>query len=170
MNGDPALRGRGVTPGIPVLIVDRHRDFRRALRTLLEHDARVEVMGDASSPYDAMTMMGREKPAILLLDAAICERGEMGAEAFRRIHAASPETTILVLTSSLAIEPIERQRMRGRGAVDLVSKAEALAAIDRLLDPESGSPSSGPWPGPDPFKIGGRRARTFASDTGGIPG
>ena len=53
---------------IRVLIVDDTRTIRMLIRSLLERDNRVEVVGEASDPYEARDLIKSLRPDVLTLD------------------------------------------------------------------------------------------------------
>jgi len=80
-----------------ILIVDDHPMVREGLRTYLEVASDVEVIGDAGSAEEALGLLPTGRPDVVLLDLVL--PGLEGAAAVRAIHAASPSSRILVLTS-----------------------------------------------------------------------
>jgi len=81
---------------IRVLIADDHPLFRDGLRTLLESVEDIEVLGEAATGEEAITQATTLQPDIILMD--INMPGQNGIEATRRIIAAHPHITVLILT------------------------------------------------------------------------
>ncbi len=80
-----------------VLLVDDHQLMREALRSILERESDVEVVGDAADGEQAVQEALRLRPDLILMDVAMRELN--GIEATRRIHASLPSTRILALSS-----------------------------------------------------------------------
>ncbi|WP_409343640.1 response regulator [Paenibacillus sp. MBLB4367] len=82
---------------IRVLIVDDHPVFRYGLRALLLAEAKmVEVVGEATSGDEAIVLAAHCHPDVILMDINLPEIN--GIEATRRILAALPGISILMLT------------------------------------------------------------------------
>ena len=84
-------------PAITVLIVDDHTVVRRGIRSLLETEDDIEVVGEASNGEEAVREAERLNPKVILMDLVMPELG--GVEATRRIRSRKPDARILVLTS-----------------------------------------------------------------------
>ena len=82
---------------IRVLIVDDHAVVRQGLRTFLELQDDMEVVGEAANGVEAVEQAGRLHPDIVLLDLVMPEMD--GIEATRRIAACSPASRVVILTS-----------------------------------------------------------------------
>jgi two-component system, NarL family, response regulator LiaR len=82
---------------ITVLIVDDHRVVRQGLRTFLELQEDIEVVGEAEDGLQAVEMVRRLKPDIALLDLVM--PGLDGIEATRQVKALGCGTRVIALTS-----------------------------------------------------------------------
>lgn len=80
-----------------VFVADDHELVRYALKTMLEAEADIDVVGEAADGDQAITLCVEAKPDVLVLDLRM--PGEDGVEVCRRVREACPETTVLVLTS-----------------------------------------------------------------------
>jgi NarL family two-component system response regulator LiaR len=82
---------------IRVLIADDHAVVRQGLRTFLELQDEIEVVGEAADGQQAVAEAERLKPDVALMDLVMPRVG--GEEAIRRMAAVSPATRVVVLTS-----------------------------------------------------------------------
>jgi DNA-binding NarL/FixJ family response regulator len=82
---------------IRVAIADDHAVVRQGLRTFLELQDGMEVVGEAADGEEAVAVVERTAPDVVLLDL-VMPRVD-GLEATRRIREAAPGTRVLVLTS-----------------------------------------------------------------------
>jgi two-component system, NarL family, response regulator LiaR len=82
---------------IRVLIADDHAVVRQGLRTFLELQDEIEVVGEAADGEAAVAETERLKPDVALMDLVMPRLG--GEEAIRRIADVSPATRVVVLTS-----------------------------------------------------------------------
>lgn len=81
---------------IKVIIVDDHQLVRVGTRRLLEDIHGIEVIGDACSGEEAVTMVRKHKPDVVLMDVQMPGIG--GLEATRRCLLAHPRVKVLAVT------------------------------------------------------------------------
>ena len=101
---DDALGARSVpesaTEGagpLPVIVVDDQMLERTGLALILDSDDRIEVVGEAGDGREAVDLVDRLRPAVVVMDVRMPVMN--GIEATRRIVAAHPGTRVLVLTT-----------------------------------------------------------------------
>lgn len=82
---------------ITVLIVDDHAIVRQGLRTYLDLQPDIEVVGEASDGREAVSKVRETLPDIVLMDLVMPNVD--GVEATRQVTAVSPSTRVIVLTS-----------------------------------------------------------------------
>ncbi len=80
-----------------ILIVDDHEVVRNGIRSYLETISDFQVVGEASSGEEAISMVSELIPDIVLLDLIM--PGMDGIETTRRVKRISPRTQVVVLTS-----------------------------------------------------------------------
>jgi DNA-binding NarL/FixJ family response regulator len=83
---------------IRVVIVDDHELFRKGLQMVLEAEADIEVVGEASDGNEAIQKAEETSPDVVLMDVRMPKRS--GIDATRTIKDTLPSTKILMLTIS----------------------------------------------------------------------
>ena len=86
-----------MSDGIKVYITDDHPIVRRGIKQLLDTEADIEVVGEATNGREAIADMDKLKPNIVLMDLVMPVMD--GIEAIRQIKISHPQIQILVLTS-----------------------------------------------------------------------
>ncbi len=81
---------------IRVLIVDDHGIVRAGIRSLLEDQADIEVVGEAGSGWKAIELATRLQPDVVLMDIAMGDLS--GLEATQEIRERAPDVNVLALT------------------------------------------------------------------------
>jgi DNA-binding NarL/FixJ family response regulator len=128
--------------------VDDHALVRRGFRRMLEDDAEIKVVGEASDGEEAVRLAIDLRPDVTVMDCALPEFS--GIEATRRIRGALPTARVLML-SMHAEETLVRQAMDAgaRGYIlknaldlDLVKAVRSVAEGKVVLDPQVSKPSS----------------------------
>jgi len=129
-----------------VLLVDDHALVRRGFRRMLEDDAEISVVGEASDGEEAVRLALELKPKVIVMDCAMPELN--GIEATRKILKKLPNAEILML-SMHSEETLVNQAMDAgaRGYIlknamdlDLVSAVKSVAAGLTVLDPQVSRP------------------------------
>ncbi len=82
---------------IRVLLVDDHQVVRRGLRTFLEVQEDIEVVGEASDGDEGVTAAEELRPDVVLMDVKM--PGTDGVEALRRLRELQNSARVLVVTS-----------------------------------------------------------------------
>lgn len=82
---------------IRVLLVDDHQVVRRGLRTFLEIQDDIEVVGEAADGDEGVAATGELRPDVVLMDVKM--PGTDGIEALRRIRESGSDARVLVITS-----------------------------------------------------------------------
>ena len=83
-------------PEIRVLVVDDHAILRDGIRSLLERQEDIKVVGEAGNGREALTRVSELRPDLVLMDVAMPEMN--GLEATRLIKELYPQVKVLILT------------------------------------------------------------------------
>ena len=92
--------GAGAAP-IRLVIVDDHAIIRQGLRTMLDGEPDLQVVGEAASPAEARALTARHRPDVVLLDLKLGDDDEAGLAVCRSLTEADPDVRVLVLTTFL---------------------------------------------------------------------
>ena len=86
-----------MTEPISIIIVDDHEVVRNGLRGYLETLPEFNVVAEAASGEEALTLVAEHIPDVVLMDLIM--PGMDGVETTRRVKKISPRTQVVVLTS-----------------------------------------------------------------------
>lgn len=125
---------------IRLMIVDDSEVVRVGLVALLSQDRELELVGQAETSEDAVTLAVRIEPDLVLLDVRIPEEG--GIEAGRRILEALPNTRILFLSAHADDELVRSAILIGAHGyllkeihgTSLIDSIKRVAAGESILD------------------------------------
>lgn len=126
---------------VRVLVVDDHEVTRVGLRTVLNREAGIDVIGEAANMTDAIHEACRLQPDVVLMDVRLS--GGSGVDACRAIKDICPATRVLFLTSYQDDEAVLAAVIGGAAgyllkhvnAEALVRAIHAVAQGQSILDP-----------------------------------
>jgi DNA-binding NarL/FixJ family response regulator len=81
---------------ISIVLADDHTLIRQGLRALLEPEPELKIIGEAEDGRDAVDIVGKLYPDIVLMDITMA--GLNGLEATRLISTVSPDTQVIILS------------------------------------------------------------------------
>jgi DNA-binding NarL/FixJ family response regulator len=113
-----------------VLLVDDHELMRQGLRSILEREEEVEVVGEAARGREALELARTLEPDVVIMDVAMQDLN--GIETTRRIRAECPRVKVLALSSHSDARYVTA--MLDAGACGYVLKANAYDDLRRALD------------------------------------
>jgi DNA-binding NarL/FixJ family response regulator len=112
-----------------ILLVDDHELMREGLRSILEDEEGVEIVGECSGGREAVALALQLEPEIVVMDVGMKDMN--GIEATRQIRAELPEVEVIALSSHSDSRYVNA--MLEAGACGYVLKANAYADLRRAL-------------------------------------
>lgn len=106
---------------VNICIVDDHPVFRKGLMSLLEQEERFRVIGECSDTYEAMKIIEKALPDVMVLDISL--KGMNGIEFTQFLKQNYPSVAVLILT--MHDEIMYADRAMRAGAKGYVLKQEA---------------------------------------------
>ncbi|MFF0794845.1 response regulator [Streptomyces spiralis] len=128
------------TQALRIVLVDDHAIVRHGLRSILERESDLQVVGEASTAAEAAAVVERTRPSIVLLDLKLSTAADTeGLDLCARLTQRHPDLAVLVLTTflddSLVVEAIQHGA-RGYVVKD-VDTTELLRSIRAVARNES---------------------------------
>ena len=119
---------------ITVLIADDHAVVRDGLRSMIEVDSAIKVIGDAGDGREAVDKVAELRPDIAIVDIAMPELN--GIDSTRRIVQTCPSTKVIILSMYSSTEHIVRALRAGALGYVLKESAgiEVVNAIRTVYD------------------------------------
>ena len=144
---------------IRVLVVDDHAVVRQGLRSLLELQDGIDVVGDAADGEQGVEAATRLRPDVILLDLVMPALD--GISAMRLLRKRLPETRVIVLTSFLDDDKL-LPAIRAGAAGYLLKNAEPQEVVRAVRAADAGQTVLDPV-------VASRLVETLASDDRGEP-
>jgi DNA-binding NarL/FixJ family response regulator len=114
---------------VKFMIVDDHPIFRRGVVALIESDPRYRVCAEAGTVGEALPLIERERPDMILLDITL--REESGLDLMRAIGASHPEIKVLIV--SIHDEAVYAERALRAKARGYLMKQEASSVLKEAI-------------------------------------
>ena len=114
---------------IRVLTVDDHPPFRDAARAVITATTGFEALAEVSSGEDALALLDRLRPDLVLLDVSL--PGIDGLEACRRLTAAANPPLVILISAD--DDPMLRESAHEYGAAGFVAKKELRPGVLRMV-------------------------------------
>lgn len=132
-----------------VFLVDDHEVVRRGVADLLDEEADLTVIGQASSVAETLARVPALRPDILVLDVRL--PGGNGVELCRELRSRWPELNCLMLTSFTDEQAMMDAILAGAGGyvikdiggMELVAAVRTVGSGQSLLDNRQ---RAGAWP------------------------
>lgn len=119
---------------IRILIVDDHLMVREGLKSLLEKEPNITVVGQAASGYEALLAAERTAPHVVVMDVALPDLN--GIEATRQILKAQPQLKVIGLSAHATRDYVNGMLQAGAAAYLLKRSAadELVRAVRVVVD------------------------------------
>ncbi len=124
---------------ITVIIVDDHKMLRQGIRMLLETEADIQVIGEASDGVAGLKLIEQVKPDIALVD--IMMDGMNGIELTKRLTNSVPATRVIILSMLNSMGYVRRAMeagakgyvVKGAGVEELITAVRMVHAGGRFI-------------------------------------
>jgi DNA-binding NarL/FixJ family response regulator len=128
-----------------VLLVDDHGLVRAGLRSRLEQEDDIVVVGESSSAEDAVVKARALQPNVVVLDLVLPRRS--GIEAIGDIAKVSPDSKVIAVSSQTAPSAVRAALSAGAkgyvpkraAATELVTAIRSVRGGDGYVDPDLGA-------------------------------
>jgi DNA-binding NarL/FixJ family response regulator len=149
---------------ITVLLADDHSLIRKGFRLILDGEADIEVVGEASDGTAAVSMTSALRPDVVLMDVRM--PGRDGIEATREIAAAGLPSKVLILTTFDLDDYVYAGLRAGASGFllkdtqpdDLVAAIRTIASGDAVLAPGATRRLIGQFTAQQPEQLSDKRA------------
>jgi two-component system, NarL family, response regulator NreC len=126
---------------ITIFLAEDHKVVRQGLRALLEAEPYLHVVGEAGNGREAIRMVERLRPKVLVVDLMMPELS--GLEVTRQLRKRSPKTRVVVLSmhrdESYVVEALKSGAaayvLKDASSEELVKAVHEAAANRRYLSP-----------------------------------
>jgi two-component system response regulator DevR len=126
-----------MTAMVRILVVDDHTIVRQGLRSILELEPDLTVVGEAATPDEAVAQAARLRPDVVLLDLKLSDAAPAeGLDVCATLRAQRADAAIVVLTTFLDERLLVSALRRGASGyalkdVDAVELARIIRAVHR---------------------------------------
>jgi DNA-binding NarL/FixJ family response regulator len=116
---------------VRILIVDDYEPWRRYVRSILEADADLVILGESADGLDAIKQSEELQPGLILLDIQLPSMN--GLEVARQIGVVSPDSKVLFVSSTQSVEVMREALKFGAGFVMKSDAEQDLLPIVRAI-------------------------------------
>ncbi len=118
---------------IRLLLADDHKLMREGLRSLIQQEAEMTVVGEAGNGREVVALAAKLRPHVVVMDVAMPDLN--GIEATRRIISENPQTRVVALSGHDSKQFVREMLSAGASAYLLKKRAceELLQAIREVV-------------------------------------
>ncbi|MHB1956142.1 MAG: LuxR C-terminal-related transcriptional regulator [Sulfobacillus sp.] len=142
VSGPRASAREGIARGddrvpIRVVVVDAHPLFRHRVMEVLHATGDIEVVGDGLDDTDAVELVERLKPDVLIMELSTPKRADL--KAIEYLHVLSPQLKILILSVQEEEQPLFDAIVHGAQGyiIRMIDPNELVHAVRRVQDGEA---------------------------------
>jgi two-component system response regulator NreC len=114
---------------ITIVLADDHRIVRQGVKTLLERESDLQVVGEAEDGQQAVHLVEQLAPRVLIVDIGM--PGVDGLDVLREVRRSSPATSVVVL-SMHSDEAYVREALIGGASAYVLKSAGAGELLDAV--------------------------------------
>ncbi len=130
---------------ITIILIDDHKLLRAGLRSRLEKETDVSVVGEADTADMGVVLARRLQPDVILLDLLMPRKG--GYDALPELAEVAPEAKVLVISSQAAPSSVRQALSAGAAGYlpkrasdgELVTAIRSVARGSGYVDPDLGA-------------------------------
>ena len=128
---------------ITVAIADDHYMVREGLRTLLEQETDIRVVGEAGNGREAVALVTGSQPDVIVMDVSMPEMN--GIEVLKVLKEKNPDLEVILLTGHATVaKGVQAMKL---GAADVLEKPVDIRVLTEMIkkipQQQASSPSSG---------------------------
>jgi len=123
-----------MTP-VTILLADDHPVVRQGVRAVLEAEPSFSVLGEADDGLQAVDLVGRLKPSVLVIDLMM--PGLTGLEVTRRVRKESPGTQVVVLSMHSG-EPYVLEALRNGASAYVLKSSQSAHLVQAVREAAAG--------------------------------
>jgi DNA-binding NarL/FixJ family response regulator len=127
---------------IKIFLADDHAVVRDGLRSLLETQAEITVVGEAADGRETIRQVKRLRPDVVIMDIAMPELN--GIEATQQIRRSCPATRVVILSMHANKEHIFRALQAGANGF-VMKESAGKEVVDAVISVHSGHPYLSRW-------------------------
>jgi DNA-binding NarL/FixJ family response regulator len=137
---------RGMSEGVVrVLLIDDHDLLRRGMRTMLETESDIEVVGEGSDGQEAVGLVEEMEPDVVVMDVIMPKKD--GIEATKEVRDAFPNVGVVVLSGHDERQFVFDALKAGASGYllktaeleEVISTVRSVARGEAMLDPSLAS-------------------------------
>ncbi|GAA1890428.1 MadR family response regulator transcription factor [Lapillicoccus jejuensis] len=134
----PGRRPGELRPVVDIVLVDDHAIVRQGLRSILEREDDLRVVGEAATVPETMAVVARTRPRVVVLDLKLSTSSDAeGLQLCQTLSSTHPEVSVLVFTTFLD-EQLVLQAVRAGARGYVVKDVDTTGLVRAIRDVSRG--------------------------------
>lgn len=134
----PGRRTGELRPVVDIVLVDDHAIVRQGLRSILEREDDLRVVGEAATVAETMAVVARTRPRVVVLDLKLSTSSDAeGLQLCQTLSGTHPEVSVLVFTTFLD-EQLVLQAVRAGARGYVVKDVDTTGLVRAIRDVSRG--------------------------------